>query len=105
LELDDIRKVKFSACKKDSIDGPVFLRGRFHVDEPAGTFLRCDKLAKGQAWINGFNLGRYWTSAGPQKTLYIPAALLKQGENELVIFETDAASEMRVELTDKSDLG
>jgi len=105
LELDDIGKVAFSPCEKERTDGPVFLRGRFDVDEPADTFLRCDKLAKGQVWVNGFNLGRYWTAAGPQKTLYIPAALLKQGENELVIFETDSAGELCVELTDKSDLG
>ena len=57
------------------------------------------------ASINGFNLGRYWTPAGPQMTLYIPAALLKQGENELIIFETDAASALWVELTDKSEIG
>jgi len=105
IELDDIGKVAFSPCDKEQAEGPVFLRGKFDADEPADTFLRCDSLTKGQAWVNGFNLGRYWTAAGPQRTLYIPAALLKQGENELVIFETDAASEMQVELTDKSDLG
>lgn len=105
LELDDISKVAFAPCKAQSIDGPTFLRGRFTVDEAVDTFLRCDKLTKGQVWINGFNLGRYWTPAGPQMTLYIPAALLKQGENELIIFETDAASALWVELTDKSEIG
>lgn len=105
LELEDISKVEFAPCKAQTMDGPTFLRGCFTVDEPADTFLRCDKLIKGQVWVNGFNLGRYWTPAGPQMTLYIPAALLKQGENELVIFETDAASALWVDLTDKSDIG
>ncbi|EPQ18455.1 Beta-galactosidase-1-like protein [Myotis brandtii] len=31
---------------------------------------------KGQVWINGFNLGRYWTKRGPQQTLYVPKPLL-----------------------------
>ncbi|KAK1336661.1 hypothetical protein QTO34_002695 [Cnephaeus nilssonii] len=31
---------------------------------------------KGQVWINGFNLGRYWTKRGPQQTLYVPRPLL-----------------------------
>ena len=38
--------------------------------------------------INGFNIGRYW-EIGPQKTLYIPASLLKKGENEIIVFESD----------------
>lgn len=31
--------------------------------------------------VNGFNLGRYW-NVGPQRTLYVPAPVLKRGENE-----------------------
>lgn len=31
---------------------------------------------QGQVWINGFNLGRYWTKRGPQQTLYVPKPLL-----------------------------
>lgn len=42
-------------------------------------------LTKGQVWINGFPLGRYW-SIGPQETLYIPGELLKE-ENEITIWE------------------
>ena len=37
---------------------------------------------KGIVVINGFNLGRYW-SIGPQKTLYVPAPVLKKGENQV----------------------
>ena len=33
-------------------------------------------------FVNGFNLGRYW-SVGPQQTLYIPAPLLMTGVNEV----------------------
>lgn len=42
-------------------------------------------------FINGFNLGRYWTTAGPQETLYIPANLLYSGQHPstIVILELD----------------
>lgn len=33
-------------------------------------------------FINGQNLGRYW-NVGPQSTLYLPATLLHQGDNEV----------------------
>ena len=33
-------------------------------------------------FVNGFNLGRYWR-VGPQATLYLPAPVLKQGQNEV----------------------
>uniref|UniRef100_K1PC55 Beta-galactosidase-1-like protein 2 n=1 Tax=Magallana gigas TaxID=29159 RepID=K1PC55_MAGGI len=41
---------------------------------------------KGIVIVNNFNLGRYW-KVGPTRTLYIPAPLLKQGQNEILIFE------------------
>jgi len=37
-------------------------------------------------WINGHNLGRYW-SIGPQQTLYVPAEWLKTGKNDIVVLE------------------
>lgn len=38
---------------------------------------------KGIVFVNGFNLGRYW-ERGPQKTLYLPAPILKEGKNEVM---------------------
>ena len=70
---------------------PAFYRAKFTVDEPNDTFLRLDGFGKGFVTLNGFNLGRYYTSAGPQKTLYVPAPVLKRGENELIVFDSDGA--------------
>ena len=84
---------------------PVFLRGTFEVDKKADTFLRLDGFSKGQCYINGFLLGRYWNTAGPQKTLYLPSPLLKEGENELVVLELDSFDRPCVTLTDEPDLG
>jgi len=40
--------------------------------------------SKGVVFINGFNLGRYW-HVGPQRTLYLPAPLLKHGLNQVTL--------------------
>ncbi|XP_006890307.1 PREDICTED: beta-galactosidase-1-like protein isoform X2 [Elephantulus edwardii] len=57
--------------------GPVFYSTTFPIVGTAGdTFLYLPKWSKGQVWINGFNLGRYWTKQGPQQTLYVPRPLL-----------------------------
>ena len=55
--------------------------------EVYGTFINMSAWNKGQVWINGQLLGRYWSSNGPQETLYLPAAYLNVGENTIVILE------------------
>lgn len=64
-------------------------RGVFHVDVPTDTFLNTSAWGKGVAIVNGNNLGRYWASEGPQYTLYVPAAFLRSGDNELVVLELE----------------
>lgn len=39
---------------------------------------------KGVVFINGMNLGRYW-SIGPQQTLYLPGPFLNSGINQVQI--------------------
>ena len=68
-------------------------------------FLKLDSFTKGFVLVNGFNVGRYYTPAGPQKTLYIPAPLLKQGENEIIVFESDSFHSPTVEFVDTPELG
>ncbi|GIP39817.1 beta-galactosidase [Paenibacillus sp. J31TS4] len=105
LPLDSLEPIKFEAREEgEAVDGPAFYRGRFDVEEAADTFLRLDGWTKGVAFVNGFNLGRYW-ERGPQKTLYVPGPLLKQGENELVLLELHGAREAAVLLDDRPDLG
>jgi beta-galactosidase len=84
--------------------GPAFHRGLFDVETPADTFLDLTGWTKGNAWINGFHLGRYW-SRGPQRTLYVPAPVLRAGANEVVVLELHAAAGLTVSLRDTPDLG
>ncbi len=85
LPMDNLGKLTYT----DAVVEPsCFLRGTFTVDKVADTFIYLDNFKKGFVLINGFNIGRYW-EIGPQKSLYIPASLLKEGENEIIIFESD----------------
>lgn len=85
--------------------GPAFHRGTFELVGTADTFLHLDGWTKGSAWINGFALGRYW-SRGPQRSLYVPAPVLHEGTNEIVILELHAAHRARtVDFRETHDLG
>ena len=87
LPMDNVKKLVFE--DKECPEGESFHKFIFTVkDKPCDTFLRTDNFKKGFAVVNGFNLGRYW-EIGPQKALYVPASLLKEGENELIVFESD----------------
>ncbi len=90
--------------KKIDCTGPCFYRGSFNVDHPGDTFLDTSQLTKGQLWINGHALGRFW-NVGPQKTLYLPGPWLKPGKNELVIFDTGSAPFRSVEGLAAPNLG
>jgi beta-galactosidase len=79
-----------AAALPRTIDGPMFARGEFCLDEPADLYLDTASWGKGVAWINGFNLGRYW-SRGPQCTLYVPQAVVQPGINVVTILELEDA--------------
>ena len=83
-----------------------FLRGVLNIEgEPKDTFIRLDGFHHGFVTVNGFNLGRYYNDAGPQKTLYCPAPMLKTGENEILVFETDSSDRNVIEFVDVPELG
>ncbi|KAK3258205.1 hypothetical protein CYMTET_32742 [Cymbomonas tetramitiformis] len=70
---------------------PVFLYGTLHLSAGtpiADTFLDTTGWRKGVVFINGFNIGRYW-ERGPQRRLYVPATLLKEGANHILLFEQE----------------
>ena len=72
--------------------GPCLAGATFGVDDDgADLFLDTTGWGKGAVWINGFCLGRFW-SRGPQRTLYVPAAVLRPGDNELVVLMLDAGA-------------
>ncbi|MER8044458.1 beta-galactosidase [Streptomyces sp. NPDC094032] len=103
LPLDRLDTLTFRPTGSPEV-GPAFHRGTFTVAGPADTYLHLDGWTKGLAWINGFPLGRYW-SRGPQTALYVPAPVLRDGENQLTVLELHAATGRHVHLRDHPALG
>ncbi|MFA6133116.1 MAG: beta-galactosidase family protein [Phycisphaerae bacterium] len=67
-------------------DQPAWYVSHFACQERnVPLFLHIVAARKGQMYLNGHNLGRFWT-LGPQELYYLPACWLKDN-NELMIFE------------------
>ena len=69
----------------------VFFKGNFMLNSISGnllsdTFIDVSNYIKGVVWVNGHNLGRYW-NIGPQKRLYCPSSWMRDGMNEIIVFD------------------
>jgi beta-galactosidase len=69
-------------------DGPILFKGSFNLKSLGDTYLDMRGWNKGNVWVNGHNLGRYW-HVGPQQALYLPAPWLKRGKNEVVVLDLE----------------
>jgi len=80
------------SVNKTSNAGPCFYRSKFSISFTSGktNIWRIDpkNMGHGSIWVNGYNIGRY-----PEKIatpgLYIPECWLKNGMNELLIYDED----------------
>ncbi|OXB69223.1 hypothetical protein ASZ78_011343 [Callipepla squamata] len=81
-----------SSCSRGRA-GPAFYTGTFETPGIAwDTFVKFPGWSKGQLWINGFNLGRYWPHRGPQQTLFVPGSVLRVGcPNSITVLELEGA--------------
>lgn len=80
--------------------GTGLFRGTFSVEGTDGVDhagLELPGWTRGFVWVNGFCLGRYW-SVGPQRTLYVPGPVLRDGANEVWVLELEDAGEPYLEL-------
>ncbi len=67
-------------------DQPAWYTTSFHyTPSDSALFLHVAGAKKGQVFLNGHNLGRFWT-VGPQQHYYLPRCWLGQ-TNELLLFE------------------
>ena len=78
----------FRDFKKPEVtpDGIGYYRGYFNLKKVGDTFLNFETWGKGQVWVNGHAMGRFW-SIGPQQTLYVPGCWLKKGQNEVIVLD------------------
>jgi len=71
-------------------DQPAWYACRFKRPADAESlYLHILSARKGQIFLNGHNVGRFWT-VGPQFRYYLPACWMQE-ENELLIFEESGA--------------
>ena len=104
MTMDDLSRLSYAEAQPRG-RVPAFLRGTLTVEgTPCDSFLKLEGFTKGFVTVNGFNIGRYYNPAGPQKTLYVPAPLLREGKNEILVFESDGYDTPVVELVDQPDL-
>ncbi|KTF94703.1 hypothetical protein cypCar_00002080 [Cyprinus carpio] len=88
-------------------DGPMIYSGTL---KPTGlawdTFVKLNGWTKGQVWVNGVNLGRYWPQRGPQQTLYVPGPFLSATQpNNITVLELERApSHRRILFMDRPQL-
>jgi len=64
----------------------IFFKGNFSLAVTGDTYFDLTSYKKGVVWVNGHNLGRFW-DIGPQKKLYCPESFIRQGMNEIIIFD------------------
>ena len=75
---------------------PGCYRATFKLDRPSDSYLNFETWGKGLVYVNGIALGRIW-EIGPQQTLYVPGCWLKEGENEVLVFDIIGPREARSE--------
>ena len=91
LPLKDISKVEYNGAPAHNT--PSFYKGTFKAEAGVDTFIDMSAWKKGNVWINGFNIGRFW-SVGSQQTLYLPGELLKE-ENTIEVLELYARDDVK----------
>ena len=71
-------------------DPPIWYGGTFDMgtDTPSDTFLSLPGWTKGVVYVNGWNLGRYWT-IGPQQSLYLPGVYLQNTNNIVTVLNVE----------------
>ncbi|EOH85706.1 hypothetical protein UAS_01844 [Enterococcus asini ATCC 700915] len=102
LPMDNLEQVDFSAGYEKG--QPSFTRFELLVEEVGDTFVELSGWGKGFVTVNGFNLGRFW-EVGPQKRLYVPGPVLKEGVNEVIVFESDGKLTDEICFYAEADLG
>ena len=83
-------------CSAERPESTGCYRATFNLKKTGDTFLNLETWGKGQVYVNGHAIGRFW-KIGPQQTLYMPGCWLKKGENEIIVQDIVGPQETVVE--------
>ncbi|MCQ2387865.1 MAG: beta-galactosidase [Clostridia bacterium] len=84
----DLKKLPNEYNDKPIENEPAFYRYTFDAKNINDTILMLEGFTRGVAFINGFNLGRHFNYKESENKLFIPSSFIKEGENEIVIFDS-----------------
>ena len=82
----DETKAEAIGTNETKAGGAGYYRGYFTLKKVGDTFLNLESFGKGQAYVNGHAIGRFW-HVGPQQTLYVPGCWLQKGRNEVIVLD------------------
>lgn len=97
LPMDNLEDLSFKSGATSTM--PAFYRGTFKTEHQLDCFVHPEGFTKGFIVVNGFNLGRYW-NIGPQLSLYLPGAILKE-ENEIIVFDEEPVTAPKLVIKDE----
>ena len=83
--------------------GAGYYRGYFDLRRTGDTFLNMENWGKGQLYVNGHAIGRFW-SIGPQQTLYVPGCWLRKGRNEVIVLDVKGPRAAKIWGQDRPEL-
>lgn len=63
-------------------------------------YINLENFGKGVVFVNGHNIGRFW-NVGPTLSLYVPKGFLKEGDNQVIVFETEGIYDQRITFNQK----
>ena len=89
-------EMKYVAINEQNKNCRGNYRATFKLSKVGDTFINLEKFGKGQVYVNGHAIGRFW-EIGPQQTLYMPGCWLKKGENEIIVQDVLGPKEASVE--------
>ncbi|RIN82688.1 glycoside hydrolase family 35 protein [Mammaliicoccus sciuri] len=95
IQLEQLNKEHFE--EEWIKDTPALYRYVFMLNEANNTHIDVSAFSKGVVLVNGVNIGRYW-NVGPTASLYISKTLLHEGENEIIIFDTEGTYNQEINL-------
>ncbi|MFF8828933.1 beta-galactosidase [Streptomyces sp. NPDC015131] len=102
---EGVAKVPFTAvppasapedrAPEDRVPGggaPGLYRGVAVVSGAGDAWLELPGWTRGFVWVGGFCVGRYW-DVGPQRSLFVPGPVLREGPNEVWVLELEGAGD------------
>ncbi|MFC5740827.1 beta-galactosidase [Dyella tabacisoli] len=93
LPLDDAYIASLRPLTGKASRPGLFFKATLKLDRLGDSYIDMSAWDKGYLWVNRRLLGRYWR-IGPQQRLYCPASWLREGDNEVLVFDlhrTEAA--------------